>query len=80
MKPVTFTSTLPAETWNILETYSKKFRVPRNRIMEQALLAYFDKLKQAEYVRSFKKAAGDPEMNFMAEEGLEDYLKILDKE
>ena len=47
--------------------------------MEQALRAYFDRLKQAEYGRSFKKAAGDPEMETMAEEGLEDYLKILDE-
>ena len=48
--------------------------------MEQALKAYFDRLKQAEYTRSFKKAAGDPEMLSMAEEGMEDYLKILDEE
>ena len=79
MKPVTFTSTLPAEVWKALETYAVKFKVPRNRIMENALLAYFDKLKQAEYTRSFKKAASDPEMNLIAEEGLEDYLKILDE-
>jgi hypothetical protein len=78
MKPVTFTSTLPAEVWQALENYAEKFKVPRNRIMEQALKAYFEKLKQAEYNRSFKKAAGDPEMNLMAEEGLEDYLRILE--
>ena len=78
MKPVTFTSTLPVEIWQSLETYAHKFKVPRNRIMEQALMAYFDRLKQAEYSRSFKQAAGDAEMTTMAEEGLEDYLKILD--
>ena len=79
MKPVTFTSTLPVEIWQALENYAEKFKVPRNRIMEQALRAYFERLKQAEYSRSFKKAAGDPEMINMAEEGLEDYLKILDE-
>jgi predicted transcriptional regulator len=79
MKPVTFTSTLPAETWQSLETYAEKFKVPRNRIMENALRDYFDKLKQAEYTRSFKMAAGDHEMISMAEEGLEDYLKILEE-
>jgi hypothetical protein len=79
MKPVTFTSTLPEEIWQSLETYAIKFKVPRNRIMEAALRAYFDKLKQAEYTRSFKKAAGDPGMESLAEEGLEDYLKILDE-
>ena len=80
MKPVTFTSTLPADLWKALDDYAARFKVPRNRIMEQALLAYFDKLKQAEYIRSFKKAAGDPEMISLAEEGLEDYLKILDEQ
>jgi len=79
MKPITFTSTLPAEVWKSLETYAVKFKVPRNRIMENALLAYFDRLKQAEYTHSFKRAAADREMNLMAEEGLEDYLKILDE-
>ncbi len=79
MKPVTFTSTLPPEIWQALEAYAEKFKVPRNRIMEQALRAYFDRLKQAEYIRSFKKAAGDPEMASLAEEGLEDYLKIIDE-
>jgi len=79
MKPVTFTSTLPEEIWQALEGYAIKFKVPRNRIMEQALRAYFEKLKQAEYTRSFKRAAGDPDVRSMAEEGLEDYLKILDE-
>lgn len=78
MKPVTFTSTLPPEIWQALEAYAERFKVPRNRIMEQALRAYFEKLRQAEYVRSFKKAARNQEMAFLAEEGLEDYLKILD--
>ena len=79
MKPVTFTSTLPAEVWQALDAYSAKFKVPRNRIMEQALLAYFERLKKAEYTRSFKMAAGDTEMISLAEEGLEDYLKMLDE-
>ena len=78
MKPVNFTSSLPSDLLQTLDSYALKFKVPKNRIMEQALMAYFDRLKQAEYSRSFKKAAGDAEMTTMAEEGLEDYLKILD--
>jgi predicted transcriptional regulator len=80
MKPVNFTSSLPSDILQTLDNYAKKFKIPKNRIMEQALRVYFDRLKQAEYSRSFKKAAGDPEMINMAEEGLEDYLKILDEE
>lgn len=75
-----FTSSLPAEILEMLDAYARKFKVPKNRIMEQALIAYFEKLKNAEYARSFKKAAGDPDLISMAEEGLEDYLKILEKE
>ena len=80
MKPVNFTSSLPSELWQTLEAYAQKFKVPKNRIMEQALRAYFNRLKQAEYIRSFKKAAADSEMESLAEEGLEDYLKILDEQ
>jgi hypothetical protein len=34
---------------------------------------------EAEFTRSFKRAALDPELISMAEEGLEDYLRILDE-
>lgn len=79
MKPVNYTSTLPAEILNALDAYAKKFKVPKNRIIEEALKAYFERLKKAEYTYSFKMAAKDPEMKALAEEGLGDYLKILDE-
>jgi predicted transcriptional regulator len=74
-----FTSSLPSELLQMLDAYARKFKIPKNRIMEQALRVYFERLKQAEYVHSFKKAAQDEGMITMAEEGLEDYLKILDE-
>ena len=80
MKALNYTSSLPAELIEMLDAYAKKFRLPKNRIMEQALRAYFEKLKKAEYAHSFRKAAVDEEMLSMAEEGLEDYLKILPEE
>jgi predicted transcriptional regulator len=79
MKSVNFTSSLPSDILQTLDSYAQKFKVPKNHIMEQALRAYFERLKQAEYTRSFKQAAGDTEMESLAEEGLEDYLNILDK-
>jgi hypothetical protein len=79
MKPINYTSTLPAEMLEMLDAYAVKFKVPKNRIIENSLKAYFERLKRAEYIRSFKKAAGDPDVVDMAEEGLEDYLKILDE-
>ena len=38
-----------------------------------------DLLKKAEYVKSFQAAANDKEIVDMAEEGLEEYIKILDE-
>jgi len=80
MKAMNYTSSLPEELIEMLDTYARKFKIPKNRIMEQALRAYFEKLKKAEYAHSFRRAAGDEEMNSMAEEGLEDYLKIISEE
>jgi len=80
MKAMNYTSSLPEELIEMLDTYARKFKMPKNRIMEQALRAYFEKLKKAEYAHSFSRAAGDEEQVLMAEEGLEDYLKIISEE
>ena len=78
MKPVTYTSTLPDDLWELLETYAGKLKMPKNRILENALRNYLGNLKNAEYIRSFRKAAGDNEMISLAEEGMEDYIKMLE--
>ena len=77
---ITYTSTISAELLEMLNMYAKKFKVPKNQIIEKALKAYINRLKRAEYVRSFKYAKNDKEITRMAEEGLEDYLRIIDKE
>jgi predicted transcriptional regulator len=74
-----FTTSLPNDLIGQLSQYAEKFNVPKNKILEEALQLYFDRLKKAEYVRSFKKAATNEEMHLMAEEGLADYLKILEE-
>jgi hypothetical protein len=79
MKSINYTSSLPADLLEMLDHYALQFKVPKNRIIENSLKAYFDNLKRAEYIRSFKRAAGDPELIDMAEEGLDDYLKILEE-
>ncbi len=79
MKAVTFTSSLPADLIEKLDDYAARFNVPKNKIIERSLVSYFERLKKAEYTWSFKRAAGDAEMVDMAEEGLEEYLKILDE-
>jgi len=78
-KSLNYTSSLPADLLGMVEEYAAKFKVPKNKIIEKSLRAYFENLKRAEYVKSFRKAAQDSEIVNMAEEGLEDYLKILDE-
>jgi hypothetical protein len=79
MKSIQYTSTIPSELMQQIDQLSVKFKIPKNRIIEEALKAYFDRMKQAEYIYSFKKASTDEEVGAMAEEGFEDYLKILEK-
>ena len=76
---IVFTSTLPPGLLKELDVVSKEFGLPKNKILEKALTAYFEKIKRAEYIHSFRRAAGDQEVINMAEEGLEDYLRILDE-
>lgn len=75
-----FTSSLPPETLDQLDLYARKLRIPKNRVIEKALNAYFERLKKAEYELSFKKAANDDDMLSLAEEGLGDYLQMLTEE
>ena len=78
VKSVQYTSSIPADLMHQLDGYAGKFKIPKNRIIEEAIRAYFEKLKRAEYVHSFRKASSNDEMFSLAEEGFEDYLKILD--
>jgi len=80
MKSVPYTSTLPEDVLKKLEFYAGKFRLPKNKIIEKSLIAYFEQLRKAEYILSFRQAAADPEMMQMAEENLSDYLKILEED
>ncbi len=73
----TFTSTLPDDLMNILKLKADQLSVPMNKLIEKALRIYLDQLNRAEYVRSYKTAAGDKDLMSIAEEGMEDYLKQL---
>lgn len=49
-------------------------------MIEKALEIYLDQLNRAEYVKSYKEMADDADVLKVAEEGMEDYLKQLNKE
>jgi len=75
----TFTSTLPDSLLELLSEKAKSLAVPKNKLIENALRLYLGHLEKAEYIKSYKKAADDKEVMLIAEEGMEDYLKQLEK-
>lgn len=75
----TFTSTLPDELLSELNVVAKNLEMPKNKIIEKALKIYLDQLNRAEYVNSYKQAGEDLNILEMAEEGMEEYFKQLDK-
>ena len=76
----TFTSTLPDDLLKRLADYAKKLSLPKNKLMENALILYLEHLKRAEYVKSYKQAAQDDDILLVAEEGMGDYLKQIEDE
>ena len=78
-KQITFTSTLPEKIIRELNQYAETLKTKKNKIIELALLKYFEENRRKEFVKSYKQANDDDEMMMMAEEGIEDYLKLLDK-
>ncbi len=76
---ITFTSTLPDDLLANLNAVAKNLAMPKNKIIEKALKIYLDQLNRAEYVKSYKQAGEDINILKMAEEGMEDYFRQLDK-
>ncbi len=72
------TTSLSSELIERLNEFSVRFKMTKSSMIEQALESYFEKIQRAEFIRSFRNAASDKEVIYMAEEGLEDYLKILE--
>ncbi|MBT1706550.1 ribbon-helix-helix domain-containing protein [Chryseosolibacter indicus] len=75
----TFTSTLPDNLLQELTEQANKLSMPKNKLIENALRLYLQHLEKAEYIRSYKQAATDKEILSIAEEGLEDYFRQLEK-
>jgi hypothetical protein len=75
----TFTSSLSDQLLEKLTEKSEALQVPKNKLIEIALRLYFEHLERAEYVQSYKQASKDEDLLLMAEEGMTDYLKQLEK-
>ncbi len=78
---IPYTSTLAASLMKWLEEYASQRKTTKRSVIEEALRRLQEDAKRQELAESFKRAAQDPEMKAMAEEGLIDYgrqLKALD--
>ena len=76
----TFTSTLPDALLAQLAEQAKRLAIPKNKLIERALEVYLEQLKRAEYIRSYKQMAEDSDILKVAEEGIVDYFKQIEKE
>ncbi len=76
----TFTSTLPDNLLKLLEEKASELSMPKNKLIEKALSIYLEQLNKAEYLRSYKKMSKDADILSIAEEGLDDYFKQLEKQ
>jgi hypothetical protein len=54
-------------------------KTPKSRLLSEAITRYFNELKKEEYIKSFQKAKNDIEIKTLSEDGIEDFLEILDK-
>ena len=75
----TFTSSLPNELLEELDAIAKQYGVSKNKIIEKSLKIYLDQLNKAEYAKSYKLTGQDKDVMAVAEEGMEAYLKGLEK-
>ena len=68
----TFTFSLPEKTLAKLAPLAQKLDVPKNHLINQALIQYFFELERQQYIDSFKQVGNDSEMLELAEMGLGD--------
>lgn len=73
----TFTSSLPDELLEALAKEAKDLKMPKNKLIEKALMLYLRELKKARYAKSYQRASQDKEVMAMAEEGMVDYFRML---
>lgn len=78
-KRITYTSTLSTAILKELELYAAKLNTTKKLLIEKAITRFLEELKRQEYVRSFQNANADKEMLLIAEEGITEYKKMLDK-
>jgi hypothetical protein len=75
----TFTSSLPEDLIQLLSQKAKELAIPKNKIIEKALRIYLDQLNKAAYIKSYKTMNDDDSIWKVAEEGMDDYLRLIEE-
>jgi hypothetical protein len=78
-KAVIFTNKLTPKLMDWVNSYSKEQGITKRDVIEDALEEYQEKIIKEKMAESFKRAAKDPEMLEIAEEGMDDYFNMLKK-
>ncbi|MGJ8761522.1 MAG: ribbon-helix-helix domain-containing protein [Polaribacter sp.] len=73
----TFTSSLPDSLLEKLSVLAKELKLPKNRLIENALELYLEQIEKASYIKSYKQAASDQDILLIAEEGMQEYFAEL---
>ena len=78
-KSKVYTSSLSTQLSDQVEIYANTHKVPKNKVIEMAIVAFFNGIERQEFIDSIKKYGRDPEFVEMAELGMDDYSKQLEK-
>jgi len=73
----TFTSSLPDSLLDKLSALAKELKLPKNRLIENALELYLEQIEKASYIKSYKQAASDEDILKVAEEGMQEYFTAI---
>ncbi|WP_339886153.1 ribbon-helix-helix domain-containing protein [Polaribacter vadi] len=73
----TFTSSLPDSLLDKLSVLAKELKLPKNKLIENALELYLEQIEKASYIKSYKQAATDEDILKVAEEGLQEYFTAI---
>ncbi|MCB9310088.1 MAG: ribbon-helix-helix domain-containing protein [Lewinellaceae bacterium] len=73
-----YISSLPDSVLSKLNEVAQTLRVPKNKIIERALIKYLTEVERQLYIRSFRQLAGDEDMLKLVEEGMDEYWRVLE--
>lgn len=78
-KLVTYTSSLPSIVMNDLSEYAERHKKKKNEVITEAITIFLQDKRKREYAESFKRMKNDPEQKALAEAGVGDFLKMIEK-